>query len=97
MNTWHATLSYTLALDSDLEALAAALAADHGTARAEGRTLVIELPLRSVHIESLQSAARLAAYRARRALYAAGTVVASEDGLTVVLEPAVDLARAAGA
>jgi hypothetical protein len=97
MNTWHATLTYTLALDSDLEALAAALIADDGTARADGRTLVIELPLRSAHIGSLQSAARLAAYRARRALYAAGTVVASEDGLTVVLEPAADLAPAVSA
>jgi hypothetical protein len=98
MNTWHATLTYTLAVESDVERLSAALADHDGTVGLDGTRLAIELSLRSVHIESLQAAARLATYLARRALYAAELVVESENGLTVVLQPATEhVARAEGA
>jgi hypothetical protein len=95
MATWHATLTYTLAVEpSGSERLATALRPHDGTAHLDARSLTIDLFVRSAHIASLQSAARLASYIARRAIFAAGLSVATEDGLSVVLAPALDGALA---
>jgi len=90
MATWHATLTYTLAVEpSGSQRLSSALHTHDGTAHLDGRSLTIDLFVRSAHIDSLQSAARLASYLARRAIFAAGLSVAAEDGLSVVLVPAL--------
>ena len=90
MATWHATLTFTLAAEPpDTVRLAEALHAHDGTAYLDGRTLTVDLFVRSVHVASLQSAARLATYVARRAIFAAGLTVAAENGLGVVLAPAL--------
>jgi hypothetical protein len=89
MATWHATLTFTLAAKPlDTTKLAEVLHTHDGTAHVDGRTLTVDLFLRSAHITSLPSAARLATYVARRAIFAAGATVAAQDGLTVVLAPA---------
>ena len=90
MATWHATLTYTLAVEpSGSQRLSAALRTHDGTAHVDGRVLTIDLFVRSTYVGTLQSAARLASYVARRAIFAAGLSVATEDGLSVVLVPAL--------
>jgi hypothetical protein len=96
MATWHATLTYTLAVEPpDPEALTHLLHAHDGTAHVDGSTLTVDVFVRSAQIDSLQSAARLAGYIVRRAIFAAGVGVATENGLTVVLAPALDGAQPA--
>ena len=101
MGTWHATLTYLLGTEPDLATLRRSLAEHDGTVTFDGRRLSIDLDLRSVHIDSLQSAARLATYLARRALYDAALIVEAESGLTVRLDRSEDtvdpFARAEGA
>jgi len=90
MATWHATLTYTLAVEpSGSQRLSTALRAYDGTAHIDGHVATIDLFVRSTHVDSLQSAARLASYVARHAIFAAGLSVATEDGLSVVLVPAL--------
>ena len=90
MPTWHATLTYTLAAPPpDAERLSAELHSHDGTAHVEDRSLTVDLFVRSAYVASPQSAARLASYIARRAIFSAGLSVVAEDGLSVVLAPAL--------
>jgi hypothetical protein len=89
MSTWHATLTYTLAVEVDVAALSRALAAHQGRATRDGTTLFIDLSLGPADIRSFPAAAQLATYVARRALFDAELVVTAQTGLNVVRVPAV--------
>ena len=91
MSTWHATLTYTLAVEVDVATLSRALAAHHGRATRDGTTLSIDLSLGPADIRSFPAAAQLATYVARRALFDAELVVTAQTGLNVVRVPAVDV------
>jgi hypothetical protein len=88
MSTWHATLTYTLAVEADVAGLSRALALHHGRATVDGTTLFIDLSLTSPEIRSFAAAVQLATYLARRALYDAELVVTAQQGLYVVQVPA---------
>jgi hypothetical protein len=89
MSTWHATLTYTLAVEADVATLSRSLAAHHGRATRDGTTLCIDLSLGPADIRSFPAAAQLAIYLARRALFDAELVVTAQDGLSVVRVPSV--------
>lgn len=95
MSAWHATLTYTLAVETDIAGLSRSLAAHNGSATVEGTTLSIDLSLASAHVESFAAAAQLATYLARRALFDTELVVTAQRGLNVVQDstPAVATPR----
>ena len=89
MTTWRATLGYCLDRPMSAEQqmrLTNVLAPTGATLTIDGNELSTTMVLSSALIDSLDSASRVARYRALHALHSAGLTVTAETSMTITAE-----------